>query len=501
MGKNDFFEVVVMKTKNMMAFDMGASSGRGLVGKFDGNKIDVEILHQFSNFPVEITGHYYWDVLRLYQEMKQSLLKFSQTIGKDLGGIAIDTWGVDYGLIDRQGELLGNPYSYRDSRVDGMFDEAFRRISKETIYQKTGIAFMWFNTIYQLLATRCQQPEMFDNASSLLHMPDLLSYFLCGEKASEYTMASTGQCVETKNRSWCFEILNALEIPDKIFLPLQQPGTIRGSLLPKLAEEVGLGTVPVIAVGGHDTASAVVAVPASSERFAYISSGTWSLFGTEIPEAIINEKTLSRNFTNEGGVENTFRLLRNVMGLWIIQECRRIWENEGDSMSFDQMVKLAESAKPFTCLIDPDNLVFATPGNMPQRIQEFCQKTGQPVPTDKGQIIRCVYESLALRYRHTMNGLEEIVGYSLPTLHIVGGGSKNNLLNQFTADALNRPVICGPTEATAIGNVMIQAKALGLVKDRFEIRQIIRNSFSLSTFEPKNPKLWDDAFQRFCKLL
>jgi len=489
-----------MKPLHVMAFDFGASSGRGILGKFNGEKLDIEVIHQFPNGPIEVAGHYYWDILRLFVDMKQGIAKYTQDNTDPLASIGIDTWGVDYGLLDAGGQLIGNPYNYRDSRTQGMFDEAYKRVSKETIFNKTGIAFLPFNTIYQLLAMKLQQPEVLDTAKTMLMMPDLLSYFLTGEKATEYTEASTGQLVDAKTRTWSKDLIQALGLPDRIFTAIQEPGTIRGHLLKSLSEELRTGSVPVVAVASHDTGSAVAAVPATKKPFAYLSSGTWSLFGTEMTQPVINERALKLNFTNEGGVAGTYRFLRNVMGLWIIQECKRIWDNGGESHSFADLVKLAEVAKPFQSLIDPDNETFLPPGNMPKRIQEFCQKTGQTVPQSKGEIVRCVLESLALRYRSTIEGLEEITGQKMDVLHIVGGGSKNNLLNQFTASAIRKQVVCGPTEATAVGNLMIQLQALGAVKNLDEIRQVVRNSFPVSTFEPTDSAGWDDAYAKFLKL-
>ncbi len=489
-----------MKPLHMLAFDFGASSGRGILGKFDGEKLDIEVIHQFPNGPVEVNGHYYWDILRLLTDMKHGIVKCAEKSGQSLSSIGIDTWGVDYGLLDSSGQLLGNPYHYRDSRTQGVYEETFKRVSKERIFEITGIAFMPFNTIAQLMAMRLQQPDVLDTAHTMLLMPDLLSYFLTGEKASEYTEASTGQLIDARARTWSKELIKALDLPERIFTRIQEPGTIRGNVLKGLGEELRIGSVPVVAVASHDTGSAVAAVPASKNRFAYLSSGTWSLFGTEVTTPVINEKTLQRNFTNEGGVAGTYRLLRNVMGLWIIQECKRIWDGEGQSHGFGELVDMAEKSKPFLALINPDDETFYTPGNMPKRIQEFCQKTGQAIPQTKGEIVRVVLESLALKYRWTMEGLEEIAGHPMDVLHIVGGGSKNNLLNQFTANAIRKQVVCGPTEATAIGNLMVQAQALGQVKNLVEIRQVVRNSFPVATFEPKDTAAWDDAYGKFLKI-
>ena len=488
-----------MSTLDLLAFDLGASSGRGILGRFDGKKLIMEELHRFSNDPVEAGGHLYWDVLRLFWNMQNTLLKYRTQEKGSLSSLGIDTWGVDYGLLDKDGDLLGNPYHYRDNRTEGMMEEAFGRMPREEIFQKTGIAFQKFNTLYQLLSMVSQKPDMLDRAETLLFMPDLLAYFLSGEKATEFTEASTGQLLDARTGDWCDELLKAMSIPGDIFTHIQQPGSLRGMIRPDLARNLGIDSIPIVAVATHDTGSAVAAIPNTEGSYAYLSSGTWSLMGVEVDKPVINKKTLEWNYTNEGGVDGTYRLLKNIMGLWIIQECKREWDRRGEVYSYDQMAEMASTAAPFRAFIDPDHDSFYSPGDMPKKIQEFCRGTGQQVPESKERIIRCVFESLAMKYRWSLEKLEEIIGKRLDVLHIVGGGAQNKLLNQLTANAISRPVICGPVEATAIGNLMVQAMALGEVANLGEIREVVKGSFPTEDYMPRDTQIWDSAYEEFLK--
>ncbi len=489
-----------MKTLDLLAFDFGASGGRGILGRFDGEKLTIEELHRFSNDPVEVGGHIYWDVLRLFWNMQQTLLKYANEMEGELSSIGIDTWGVDYGLLDKDGDLLGNPYHYRDHRTEGMIEEAFKRMPREEIFNRTGIAFQKFNTLYQLLSMTIKKPYILDRADTLLFMPDLLAYLLTGEKGTEFTEASTGQLLDANTGTWSKELLDVMNIPKEIFTSIEAPGTLRGHVLPSLRTKLGIGEVPVIAVATHDTGSAVAAVPARNGNYAYLSSGTWSLMGVEVKKPIINEKTLEWNYTNEGGVNGTYRLLKNIMGLWIIQECKREWDRRGESYSYDAMAKMAADAKPFKAFIEPDSDLFYSPGKMPQKIQQFCKDTGQEIPETKGEILRCVFESLAMKYRWSMEKLEEITGTKLEVLHIVGGGTQNQFLNQLTANAIARPVICGPIEATATGNLMVQAMALGAVSNLGEIREVVRNSFPTVDYMPEDTHSFDVAYGDYLKI-
>ena len=486
------------KPLKMLAFDFGASSGRAILGIFDGNKLITEELHRFSNDPVNVRGNFYWDILRLFHEIKQGIIKCVNVGHKDIDSIGIDTWGVDYGLLDERGNLLGNPYHYRDTRTDGIMEEVFKIIPKGELYQKTGIQFMKFNTIFQLYSTKLNTPSMLDQAKTLLFIPDLLNYFLTGVKVTEYSIASTSQLLDPQTRTWSDEILDKLELPRQMLTDIVPSGTIIGKLSKTLAQELGIGEVNVVASASHDTASAVTAVPAANRDYVYISSGTWSLMGVEADEPIINEMSSQLAFTNEGGVSNKIRFLKNIMGLWLVQECKRQWNKEGDNCSFAELEKLAREAKPFVSFVDPDDDSFMTPGNMPEKIRAFCKKTNQPVPESKGEVIRCVLQSLALKYRKTVESLEQILGKELPVVHMVGGGIKDTLLCQFTANATGRKVIAGPVEATSIGNLMTQAMALGKINSLQEIRQVVKNSVATTEYLPENIEQWNQAYDRFC---
>lgn len=489
-----------MKELNMLAFDFGASSGRGLLGRFNGSRLEVEELHRFSNDPVTVSGHTYWDILRLYWEMQQGLLKFANSKQGSIASIGIDTWGVDFGLLDQSGQLLGNPYHYRDVRTEGMFEEAFKLMPKEEIFSRTGIAFQKFNTLYQLLSMQVNHPDTLQKASTMLFMPDLLTCFLTGEKMTEFTEASTSQMLDAATGKWSSELLSALGIPDHFLTGIDYPGSARGRVKEDIADHLGIEQAPVFAVATHDTGSAVAAVPALNGSYAFLSSGTWSLMGVEVDRPVINEYTLKWNYTNEGCVGGRYRLLKNIMGLWIFNECKREWDRRGEVYSYKEMDQMAERSAPFLAFIDPDNDLFYHAGDMPEKVQRFCQQTGQAVPQSKGEIIRCIYESLALKYRWSFEKLEEILGYSLDVLHMVGGGIKNRMLSQFTANLIKKPVICGPVEATAIGNLMVQAMALGEVKDQAEIRHIVKDSFPTQDYLPKDMDDWDEAYERYLKI-
>ncbi len=489
-----------MKELNMIAFDLGASSGRGLIGRFNGSRLEVEDLHRFSNDPVDVSGHTYWDVLRLYWEMQQGLLKFVNSGQGEIASIGIDTWGVDFGLLDNRGLLMGNPYHYRDIRTEGMFEAAFQRMPREDIFNRTGIAFQKFNTLYQLLSMQLNQPDILEQASTMLFMPDLLTYFLTGEKMTEFTEASTSQMLDAASGQWSDELLKAMGIPGHFLTDIDYPGSPRGRIKKDIAELLGINEAPVFAVAAHDTGSAVAAVPAMNDNYAFLSSGTWSLMGIEVDKPIINENTLRWNYTNEGCVGGRYRLLKNIMGLWIFNECKREWDRRSEVYSYRDMDRMAEQSMPFAAFIDPDDDLFYNAGNMPEKIQLFCHQTNQTVPESKGAIVRCIYESLALKYRWSFERLEEIQGQKLDVLHMVGGGIKNRMLNQFTANVLKKPVICGPIEATAIGNLMVQAMALGEVKNQGEMRQIVKESFPTEDYMPENTDTWDDAYIRYLKI-
>jgi len=484
-----------------LAFDLGAESGRAIRAEFDGDRLRLQEIHRFPNGPVRVMDSLHWDVLHIFDEIKCGLGLCARSQGRDLASIGIDTWGVDCALLASDGSLLGNPYHYRDPRTDGTMEEAFKRVPKEKIFEYTGIQFMQINTLYQLFSMVLHKSPLLEVADRLLMMPDLFNYWLTGCQVCEFTEATTTQFYDPRKGTWAIELLERLEIPTHILGEIVPPGTILGALLPSVAEETDLGSVPVVAPACHDTGSAVAAVPARSRDYAYISSGTWSLFGAEVLEPVINELTLAHNYTNEGGVCNTFRLLKNIMGLWLFQECRRIWARGGTELSYAEMTEMAEKAPPFGPLIDVDDRAFLTPGDMPSAIQSFCARTGQTVPEDRGAILRCILESLALKYRWALDGLEEILGRRLHTIHIIGGGSRNHLLCQLTADATQRPVIAGPAEATAIGNVLVQALALGHIASLEEGREVVRQSFEVTTYEPGDSVGWDEAYERLLVIL
>ena len=485
--------------QQFLAFDLGAESGRGVLGHFDGEKLKLEELHRFPNGGIRVLDSLHWDVLRLWNEIKAALSICShRNIG--LSGIGIDTWGVDFALLGRSDVLLGFPYHYRDSRTDGMLKEAFRRLPREILFERSGCQFLQINTLYQLLSMVVQQSPLLEIAETFLMIPDLFNFWLTGRKVCEFTNATTTQFYDPRRQQWSTEICTALGLRADLLPEIVQPGTQLGTLLPSVAAETGLPEIPVIAPACHDTGSAVAAVPAAGERWAYISSGTWSLMGIEVSEPIVTEQALALNFTNEGGVEQTFRFLKNIMGLWLVQECRRTWAQAGNELSYSQMTQLAEDAAPFSALVDPDDDSFLAPGNMPSRIIDYCKRTGQLSPSDEGEILRCALESLALKYRWVLKQLEAVRGHSVDVIHIVGGGAQNQILCQFTTDATGIPVIAGPTEATAIGNIVVQAIACGLIGSIAEAREIIRRSFNAITYAPQDSQDWNQAYERFLEI-
>jgi rhamnulokinase len=487
--------------RNCLVFDLGAESGRAVLGRFDGGRLTLVDVHRFPNGPVRLRDSIYWDTLRLYSEIKQGISSAIRDHACKPDSIGIDTWGVDFGLLDQRGELLGNPYHYRDRRCNGMLEAAFGRVPQAEIFEQTGIQFMQINTIYQLLAMALDGSPALAAARTMLMMPDLFSYWLTGMMRSERTIASTSQCLNPNTGVWALPLLDRLGIPTHIFPDIIEPGTVLGPLLPSVAEETGAPSVQVIAGGSHDTASAVAAVPAQTGSYAYLSSGTWSLMGVELPRPVINAKALACNFTNEGGVCSTIRLLKNITGLWLIQECRRTWAAEGSALSYEEISHLAAESGPSAAFVDPDHRDFMAPGDMPARIRAFCRQTGQEPPQTIGSLARLVFESLALKYRLTLERLEELVGKRLAPIHIVGGGSQNRLLNQFTADATGRTVVAGPVEATAAGNALMQLIALGELGGIEEGRAVVRASFRTETYEPREPLRWEDAYQRFLGLI
>lgn len=492
-------------TYNLLALDLGAESGRAILGQFDGDRLHLSEVHRFTNGPVRLPDSsgekisLRWDILRMWSEIQHGLGLAAQH--NPLSGVGLDTWGVDFGLLDRQGELIGNPYHYRDDRTDGMLEEAYQRVPREEIFAQTGIQFMQLNSLYQLLAMVLQKSLALKNAHTFLTMPDVFNYWLTGRKVCEFTIATTTQCYNPILKDWAKPMLEKLGIPTKIFPEIVPPGTQLGTLLPGVAEAIGMPSIPVIAPACHDTGSAVAAVPVQNPNHIWISSGTWSLIGTTVTEPLINAQSLGFNLTNEGGVNGTFRLLKNVTGLWLVQECRRTWALQGHEYTYDDLTGLAESAAPLRSFVDPDAGDFLKPGDMPARMRSFCSRTGQPSPEGMGALVRCAIESLALKYRWVLGKLEAMLGRRMEVIHIVGGGTKNRLLNQLTANATGLPVVAGPVEATAIGNLLVQAIALGEIASAEQAREVVCRSFDVETYEPKRDAGWEAAYERFCDII
>ena len=501
-------------TSNYLALDLGAESGRGLLGRFDGKRLVLEETHRFSNDPVQMMDTLYWDLPRLFNEVKTTLRK-GRAHGGELNSIGVDTWGVDFGLLGRADNLLGNPVHYRDARTNGMMAAAFEHIPRTRLYEITGLQFLPFNTIYQVLAMARSCSPLLEVAETLLMMPDLFNWLLTGCRVGEHTNASTTQLLDAQSRFWSTEVCSALELPCAILPDLVEPGSQIGTLRPSVAEEVGLNrSVKLIAPATHDTASAVAAVPttttstfsstsSSAERpsWCYLSSGTWSLLGVEVARPVINTETMRYNFTNEGGVAGTTRLLKNIMGLWLVQQCRQTWARAGQELSYEELTTRAQVAPPYAALVDPDDMSFLAPGDMPSRLAAFCTRTGQIPPPDKGALVRCCLESLALKYRWAIERLETLLDTTIKTIYLVGGGTKNTLLCQLTADACGRPVHAGPVEATAIGNILMQAIGGGQLGSIADLRMVVAHSFPVTVYEPRDTAAWSDAIGRFTALV
>lgn len=481
-----------------LVFDYGASSGRAMIATYADGRIDMKEIHRFTNDPVTVNGTMYWDILRLFHEMKTAITKAVNDGGFDY--IGIDTWGVDFAFVDKDGQLLQNPVHYRDARTND-WEELFNIIPREELYARTGIQLISLNSIYQLYAVKKNQPWLFDLADKIIFIPDLLAYFLTGVKYTEYSMASTTQLLDAKNRTWDKEILAKLGIPERLFLPVSMAGDFVGTLLPEIQEELGAPAAKVVRTAGHDTGSAVLATPTQNDDFVYISCGTWALLGTEIKDPCMSELAQKYNFSNEGGATGDIRLLKNIMGTWILAEARRQWAREGNQYGFGEMETLAKEAEPFKCFIDPDDAIFAPPGNMPRRIKEYCEKTGQYVPQTVGEIVRCVDESLAMKFRMFIDQTEETTGKKFPAVNMLGGGVQSALLCQMTANVAARKVVAGPIEATALGNLAMQLIASGELPNVKAARQVIEDSFETFYYEPQDTEAWEAAYERFCSIV
>ncbi len=496
------------KAKHYLALDLGAESGRGMLGTLMDGKLTLSEMHRFQTGPASLPTmyprkaqsqkrsdkSYVWDFIRFWCEVKESIRQASKTI--PLSSVGVDTWGVDFALLDKNGQLLSTPFHYRDERTDGMMEKVFARLPRETIYNITGIQFMQLNTLYQLFSMVETDSPILKIADKLLMVPDLMHYWLTGKAVAEFTEATTTQFLDTRKGQWSREIIKAMGFPEHIFPEIVMPGTVLGPLRKSLVDELGT-ELQVVAPPTHDTGSAVAAVPAENDDFIWISSGTWSIIGMNSPEPVINDQSYLNNFTNEGGYAGTYRFSKNVMGLWLVQQCRRQWQKEGNDLSYAELTDLARKAPAFRTLVDPDYHQFLKVGNMVERIKEYCQRTAQPIPQTDGEMIRAVLEGLALRYRYIIEQLESMSGQAVSTIHIVGGGTKNTLLNQFTANATGKKVITGPVEATAIGNLITQAIAMGDIVTWDEGVGVICNSFEIEMYEPDYQPLWNKAYVSF----
>ena len=490
-----------MSLQHFIAFDLGATSGRTVLGTLSDGELRIRELTRFPNRILPLGGHFYWNIFSLYEQLCEGLRAAARE-GIEITSVGIDTWGVDFAFVGSDGSLLGMPYAYRDPHTEGAPAEYFAKVlSRREVYARTGIQIMPFNSLYQLYALHKKGASQLAAAAKLLFMPDALSYLLTGSMVTEYTIASTSQLLNPRTKRIEARLLEKMGLSPELFPPIVMPGHRIGTLRAELAAACGLPQLPVIAVAGHDTASAVAAVPAADERFAYLSSGTWSLMGIEVREPFINELTERYNFTNEGGVEGTTRLLKNITGMWILEQCLRKWKDEGRDYTYPEIVKMATGAAPFRTMIDPDDASFAAPGDMPAAIRAYCERTGQPAPGNDSAMIRAIFESLALKYRFVLDRFRSLAPFEIERLHVIGGGSKNALLNQFTADSLGIPVTAGPSEATAVGNIMLQARAAGCVGTLQEMRTLIARCIPVEEFTPGDTAAWDAAYTRFMTIV
>lgn len=490
-----------MEKKYFLAFDLGASSGRAMLGTLNDGKLELTEIHRFANQMQWINGHYFWNIFSLFNELKTGLRKCVKEQGIQPESIGIDTWGVDFVHLNKEGLILSLPFAYRDSRTNTSMGDLFQIVPAPELYADTGIQFMQFNSLFQLYSMVKEKSSLLDITDSILFMPDALNYLFTGVKKSEFSIASTSQMLIPGTCNWNIELVEKAGIPSHILPDLVLPGTVLGNIQPEVARETSSDSIPVVAVASHDTGSAIVSVPGLENNFVYLSSGTWSIMGLESSRPIISEHTRQLNFTNEGGVEGTIRFLKNIMGMWLIQEVQRIWEGEGTKYTWPQMVELARRSEPFKFLINPDDNLFLNPRDMTQAVRDYCYQTAQGTPHSHGETIRCIYDSLALKYKYTLEQIREVSDQPIEVIHIIGGGANNDFLNQLTADATGLQVIAGPTEATAIGNILIQAKAMGYVKSVREIRQIVADSFDLIKYYPTNELNWTETYQRYLDII
>jgi len=483
-----------------LAFDLGAESGRAVLGRLRNDRIELQEIHRFPNEPVQVGDSLHWDVLRLWKEMEHGLALAARDAGDSLISLGVDTWGVDFGLLDIHDHLIGNPFHYRDHRTEGILEKIPPSVSNAEIYQQTGIQIMTINSLYQLASMALVRSPQLAAASTFLNMPDLFNFWFCGVKVSEYTIATTTQCYSPITGNWAWDLLNKFQIPSRIFGQIVSPGTVLGKVRSSIAKEIGMEGLNVVSVASHDTQAAIAAIPVETDNYLYLSSGTWSLIGIEVERPVITELSRACDLTNEGGYSGRFCLLKNIVGLWLLQECRREWARNGREYSYDELTRMAASAAPLKFFIDPTDPVFLASGDMAVRVQEFCRVSGQPVPEEHAEIVRCILESLALEYRHVVEQISRLSGLSLPVIHIIGGGARNELLNQFTANATGRKVVAGPVEATALGNILVQSIAAGQVASLTEGRSLVGRSVDTRVFEPADPDPWGQAYERYVKL-
>ena len=485
-----------MKNKSFLAFDLGATSGRSILGTIEHGRLQMKELTRFPNQILQIGDHFHWNIYSLFEHLKAGLIA-AKNEGVEITSIGIDTWGVDFAMLAEDGSILGAPYAYRDPHTVGAPEKYFEIVPREKVYNLTGIQVMNFNSLYQLFALNHADNSLLKATKEILFMPDALAYMLTGNKVVEYTIASTSQILNPRTKQFEAELLEKAGVCPSILGEIVMPGHEIGTLRDDLAEESELGKVKVVAVAGHDTGAAVAAVPASNENFAYLSSGTWSLMGIEVKDAIINEETFALNFTNEGGVEGTTRFLKNITGMWLLEQCLKEWKKEGITYAYEKLVQMADTVPAFQSLLDTDHTSFGNPVSMTKAIIDYCETTGQTSPSSHAEFVRCIFESLSLKYNYVLGKLKGLAPFPIEKLHVIGGGSKNPLLNQWTANSIGIPVVAGPSEATAIGNIMIQAKAAGCVDSLQEMRQIIGESVLLDEFLPQNPEVWAEAYQKF----
>jgi rhamnulokinase len=490
-----------MNSSKYLAVDFGAESGRTILGSIADNKIELQEINRFKTKQYEKAGHFRWDMAYLFGELQNGIRLTAQQGHNNLAGIAVDTWGVDFGLLDKKGQLLEDPVIYRDARTEGMVENVFELLTFEQMYDLTGIQLMQINTVFQLRSLVVNRKSLLSDSDTLLFIPDLFNFLMTGEKVSEYTISSTSQLLDARTREWANELFTNLDIPLDIMAPVLQPGTSIGRLDRKLAADAGLEQVEVIAAGSHDTASAVAAVPAVGRNWAYLSSGTWSLLGVELDEPIISVQSRQNNFTNEGGVDGKIRFLKNAMGLWLVQRCQKDWARQERVLDYAELVELAKRAPEFKCVLNPDHQSFLNPADMPEAIETFCRTTGQKVPGSKGEFVRIILESLAFRYRSIVDSINSMRPEPIEVLHIVGGGCQNELLNQFTANAVGIPVIAGPVEATSLGNIIVQAITKRDLPDLVAGRELVRNSFPLKQFEPQYVDTWQEMYDKSKSIL